>query len=126
MEPYTRSQKFKQSYTVTDRLLGSGAFGKVFMAVEQKSRVQLACKIVNLRPLQRRMQFGKSEGPLPAEDIDLKSQVRRVKLWSARQKPENQFDPKLRTYYREFEILSSIRHPNIIGLEKVFVTDNTM
>jgi serine/threonine protein kinase len=96
------------------------------MAVEQKSRVQLACKIVDLRPLQRRLRFGKPEEPLPAEDVNLKTQVRKVKVWSERQKPENQLDPKLRTYYREFEILSSIRHPNIIGLEKVFVTDNTM
>lgn len=49
-----------------------------------------------------------------------------MKQWSDQQTRENQLDSKLKTYYREAEILASLRHPNIIGLEKVFVTDNTI
>ncbi|RMZ86075.1 hypothetical protein DV737_g165, partial [Chaetothyriales sp. CBS 132003] len=94
---------FADSYTVTDRLLGSGAFGRVFMAVEQKTRSQLACKVVDLR---RFKQQGSSSD--------------REKQGSGK------LEDKLRVYYREVEILSSISHPNIISLENVFVTHNTL
>lgn len=96
------------------------------MAVEQTTRTQLACKIVDLRPLQQRMRFGKIEEPLPADGIDLSGQVRKVRMWGEKQKPENQLIEKLKTYYREAEILANIRHPNIIGLEKVIITEDTM
>lgn len=36
-------------YSVTDRLLGSGHYGKVYLATEVATRRQLACKVVNLR-----------------------------------------------------------------------------
>lgn len=96
------------------------------MAVEQMTRTQLACKIVDLRKLRPSMTFGRAEDPMPAASVDVNTQLRKVKEWSDKQKRENKFDEKLKTYYREAEILASIRHPNIIGIEKVFVTDNTM
>ena len=96
------------------------------MAIEKQTRTQLACKIVDLRPLRPATQFGRAEEPVPATDVIAKEQLRKVKVWAEKQKPENKFEAKVRTYYREAEILASIRHPNIIGLEKVIVTDNTM
>ncbi|RMZ89914.1 hypothetical protein DV736_g2845, partial [Chaetothyriales sp. CBS 134916] len=93
---------FSDSYIVTDRLLGSGAFGRVFMAVEQTTRSQLACKVVDLRRFKQ--QSSSSHGA----------------------KQGSKLEDKLRVYYREVEILSSISHPNIISLEKVFVTHNTL
>ncbi|RMZ83567.1 hypothetical protein DV738_g890, partial [Chaetothyriales sp. CBS 135597] len=94
---------FSESYIVTDRLLGSGAFGRVFMAVEQKTRSQLACKVVDLRKFKQQRPSRRSE-----------------------KQDNTKLEEKLRIYYREVEILSSISHPNIISLEKVFVTHNTL
>ncbi|RMD43127.1 hypothetical protein DV735_g2056, partial [Chaetothyriales sp. CBS 134920] len=85
---------FSDSYIVTDRLLGSGAFGRVFMAVEQKTRSQLACKVVDLRKFKQQIPLRRSE-----------------------KQGNTKLEEKLRIYYRE---------PNIISLEKVFVTHNTL
>jgi serine/threonine protein kinase len=63
---------------------------------------------------------------LPAEQVNSRDQVLRVRQWGDQQKRENKMEAKLKTYYSEAEILASIRHPNIIGLEKVFVTDNNI
>lgn len=43
------SKSFVKRYSVTDRLLGSGHYGKVYLATEVATRRQLACKVVNLR-----------------------------------------------------------------------------
>ena len=96
------------------------------MAIEQTTRTQLACKVVDLRKLRPTIRFGRKEAPLPANEVDVKDQLRKVRNWGHQQQRENKLDEKLKIYYREAEILSSIRHPNIIGLEKVFVTDNTI
>ena len=120
------AQKFGRSYIVTDRLLGAGSFGKVFMAIEQTARAQLACKIVDLRRLRPAFNFGRPESALPANEVNSRDQARLIKQWSDQQKRHNKLEVKLKAYYGEAEILASIRHPNIIGLEKVFVTDNTI
>jgi serine/threonine protein kinase len=96
------------------------------MAIDQTTRTQLACKIVDLRKLRPGTHFGKKQSPTAADHVNNNSQLRKVKEWGEKQRRENKHDEKLKTYYREAEILASIRHPNIIGLEKVFVTDNTM
>ena len=56
-------------------------------------------------------------------NIDL---VSLYKQWAEKDRPNKKPDEKLKAYYREADILTSVRHPNIIGLERVFVTDNTM
>lgn len=126
---------------MTDRLLGAGAFGRVFMAVEQSTRSQLACKVVDLRKLYPKTRIGRHEYPAAAEDVDNRVQLRKVKDLATERKRDNKLDEKLRVYHREIDILASISHvscpsssssvltigqPNIIGLEKVYMTENTM
>ncbi|EXJ83861.1 CAMK protein kinase [Capronia coronata CBS 617.96] len=120
--------RFRRDYVVSDRLLGAGAFGKVFMALEQTSRTQVACKIVDLRKLTPKLQtrFRRSQRPATADDVDNRIQARKVKAWGDQKKREIGLNPKLKMYFREVEILSSISHPNIIGLEKVYITNNTI
>jgi hypothetical protein len=117
------------------------------MAIEQKARVQVACKVVDLRPLMEtsKYRFGAPERPEPVQTVDNRTQLCKVKTWADRQKRETLLGDKLKLYFREVEILSSISHvslcrgavkrmkltrvvgqPNIIGVEKVYVTDNTM
>ena len=140
------SKHFHKDYVITERVLGAGAYGRVHMAVEQSRGTQLACKVVDLRKLQQpsRMTFGRWEQPAAAEDVDSRLQLAKVKSWVKKQKKDNQLGQKLKTYYREVDILASLNHvrilqrmgpfraidlimqPNIIGLEKVYITDNSM
>jgi hypothetical protein len=81
------------------------------MAIEQFQRKQLACKIVDLRKLQSpsRMAFGRWEQPAAAEDIDSRPQLAKVKSWGQKQK-DSRLEEKLKTYYREADILASLNH----------------
>ena len=97
---------------VTDRLLGAGTFGKVFMAIEQQTRTQVACKIVDLRRLEDRpLDFLEGlERPSAADDVDNRRELKKVKQWGDQQKREGHLEDKLRIYLREIEILASISH----------------
>ncbi|OAG38317.1 hypothetical protein AYO21_07437 [Fonsecaea monophora] len=120
--------KFGKDYVLTDRLLGAGTFGRVYMAIEQIARRQVACKVVDLRKLGPRplLLFGRPEEPAPAEEVDSVAQKRKFKAWVDQRKRENALERKICAYYREVEILTSISHPNIVGIEKVYITDNTI
>ncbi|KAK5942019.1 hypothetical protein PMZ80_005971 [Knufia obscura] len=120
-------QTFCDKYVLTDRLLGSGAFGSVFMAVEQTSRTQLACKVVDLRHIGRtREQSQSHHEPRPPPTSRAKSELRQVRVWADKQKRQIPLEKKFNSYMREFEIISSISHANIIALDKVFITDNSI
>lgn len=95
------------------------------MTIEQTTRSQLACKVVDLRKLRPACSFGKKVDSLSTDNDSSRMLSKQVKQWGDKKK-EDKLNDKLKTYFREVEILTSIRHPNIIGLEKVFVTENTM
>jgi len=120
-------QTFCDKYVLTDRLLGSGAFGSVFMAIDQTSRTQLACKVVDLRRIgPMREQSDSRQQAQPRSTGHAKSELRKVRTWADKQKRQVPLEKKFNSYMREFEILSSISHPNIIALDKVFITDNNI
>lgn len=139
-----RSQTFSKRYVITDRLLGAGAYGKVYMAINSSQRRQLACKIVDLRKLrpQTRARIGREEQHAQAEDVDNRVQLRKLAALADEKKRAHLLEDKLTRWYREVDILASINHvcvpsafvvaaahcmqPNIVGLEKVFITDNTL
>lgn len=122
-----RVQTFCDKYVLTDRLLGSGTFGRVFMAIEQTTRTQLACKIVDLKKLgPTAVRDCGNEAQETAPLTGPQSQLKAVRAWAYKQKRQMPVEKKLELYFREFDILSSIRHPNIVAVDKVFVTDNTM
>jgi len=101
------SKLFDKQYTVTPRVLGVGGFASVFLAINMKSRRQVACKVV----------------PLPK-----KPPVPGLSEWKAnpgRKAPAHEAGGDVvrhreicRNLRREFEILKGIDHPNIIRLEK--------
>ena len=107
-----RPKHFCKDYIITDRVLGAGAYGRVHMAIEQFQRKQLACKIVDLRKLQPSNQaaFRHREQPAAAGDIDNRLQLAKVKSWGQKQKKDNRLEEKLKTYYREVDILASLNH----------------
>lgn len=51
-----QQQIFKDQYAITPRKLGSGAYGRVHMAIDKEGGRQLACKIVDLRMIRRRIE----------------------------------------------------------------------
>lgn len=139
-------QHFEKEYNVSDRKLGSGACGAVFMAIEQSRRTQLACKIVDLRRLSvaPRIQTSRCETAAATEEVDSRAQMAKIKLWAERKQNEYHLEQQLKVYYREASILATLSHvirtmdmvclmprlhalqPNIIGIEKVYITDNSM
>jgi hypothetical protein len=91
------------------------------MAIEQSTRTQLACKLVDLRKLrpQSRARIRRREQSTAAENVDSRIQLRKVKEWVDQQKRYDSLEEnlkiyyrevKLKTYYREVEILASINH----------------
>ncbi|KAL1979521.1 hypothetical protein VTN96DRAFT_5678 [Rasamsonia emersonii] len=118
-DPFSALQRqemkaFESQYTITDRKLGAGAYGQVHMAVDVNSGQQLACKIVDIRALTRRTVIDFPRSPLS----ELPSPPPRNPCKSVKK--------KCMPYDREVEILKRLSHPNIIGLERVIKTENTL
>ena len=110
---------FKDRYIITPRKIGSGGHGSVFVAIHKKTQQQLACKIVNL-------DLDSSD-----EDIDYdsrredspKSKLRQALRAASRQKRRQD---ALAKHFREFDVIKDLYHPNIIKLQKVFWSFNTL
>lgn len=105
-------QHFEKQYNISNRKLGSGACGEVFMAIEQSRRVQLACKIVDLRKLRLPPQTrtGRLESPAAAEDVDSRVQMTKIKSWAETKQKERCLEQQLKACHREASILTSLDH----------------
>ncbi|MCJ1388318.1 Meiosis-specific serine/threonine-protein kinase mek1 [Xylographa bjoerkii] len=113
----TEIEHFKEKYDLTNRKLGEGRYGKVYMAVNRQLGRQLACKVVDLRAVRRdeakkwrnprTLRSGSSQ-TLPAAHTKLK------------------MDDAVARHLREVEILKHLDHANIIRIEKVYQTENTV
>ncbi|KAI9372537.1 kinase-like domain-containing protein [Aspergillus egyptiacus] len=110
---------FANEYIVTRRKLGSGAYGQVHMAYKRSTGQQFACKIVDLRAARDRLA---KEGEAQHEQTFKKAIDPKLK----KDFVELQLQGKLDQYHREAKILETLQHPNIIGLEKVIKSDNTI
>ncbi len=82
------------------------------MAVEQSRRIQLACKIVDLRRLKfaPRTKIGRLESAAAAENVDSRVQMAKIKSWAERKQKESRLEQQLRVYHREARILASLSH----------------
>ncbi|MCJ1434078.1 Meiosis-specific serine/threonine-protein kinase mek1 [Xylographa pallens] len=111
-------EHFKDKYHLTSRKLGEGRFGKVYMAVNRQLGRQLACKVVDLRAVRR--------------DERKKWQSSRTfrggntqKVWSAAH-VKLKMDEAVTRHLREVEILKHLDHANVVRLEKVYQTEDTV
>ncbi|WEW56435.1 serine/threonine protein kinase [Emydomyces testavorans] len=102
------------------------------MAVNQRTGTQLACKIVSLSAIKSQLRpsvncgVGQPYTRRPAANGDTYAQTAKLQNWSKRQQLTQKIESKLKIYDREVEILQKLRHPNIIGVERVFKTENTL
>ncbi|KAL4991995.1 kinase-like domain-containing protein [Aspergillus falconensis] len=110
---------FSHEYVITRRKLGSGAYGQVHMAYKKSTGQQFACKIINLLAVKHQLA---KEGEVrhdPAFGKNISAKVRDSYV-------RFQLQGTLEKYHREAKILETLQHPNIIGLEKVIVSGNTI
>ncbi|KAJ9643076.1 hypothetical protein H2199_004599 [Coniosporium tulheliwenetii] len=109
-------EAFERHYQITNRRLGVGGNGSVFAALHRRSQRQLACKVVDLRKDETDVD-PLGTGLRPADtNIPLQSQQYQAEKWRQH----------LQMRFREFDILKDLSHPNIITLEKVFYSPNTI
>lgn len=98
----TLMQMFKNSYCITQRVLGSGAYGRVQMAYQTATGQQIACKIVDVKKVKDNI----------AEELEA---IRRSRFFQSESEITTSHRPvsieeKIATYYREAEILSKMSH----------------
>lgn len=92
--PLINSQYFEDQYAITDRLLGSGQFGQVFLAKDLPNSQQLACKVVDL---------GRCGETIPGSGETWQDQACRAR------------DEK-RRIFQEIKVLSQLSHVSYDGI----------
>lgn len=108
-------QTFEGQYVITKRKLGSGAYGQVHMAVNKKTGQQVACKIVDIRGLRKRLECLEAMPSTVnaddlAIDIDNYAQEQESTEWRKRRYQLKYIKDKLKIYDREAEILEKLCH----------------
>lgn len=104
---------FAEDFLITGRLLGEGGYGKVLIGINQATQRQLACKIVRLDHLYTEPHIPNLRLPTGPRASKTKSHKKR---WPTR----------VAACFREFDILKYLSHPNIVSIEKVFWSNNTI
>jgi serine/threonine protein kinase len=104
---------FASRYLLTGRLLGEGGYGKVLVGINQETQRQLACKIIRLDKMYDTLTL--SHLRLPTRDQAKHQEAER-----------NRLPARVTNCFREFDILKDLSHPNIITIEKVFRSNNTI
>lgn len=86
------------------------------MAVSMEHRKQLACKIIDIGGLKKRLdriEWGKRtelRAPRPAAEVDVQEEIEKVKYWAERRRETLGIESKLRVYKREVDILKDLHH----------------
>lgn len=112
-------QEFKDRYVITQRLLGSGAYGRVHMAFKRESGQQLACKIVDLQALkakaiahideEQKSKFFAGRAKSTPKDVVA---LRRDSL------QETAICNRTELYQREALILAKLSHVSLLATDK--------
>ncbi|KAK2628474.1 hypothetical protein QTJ16_001577 [Diplocarpon rosae] len=96
---------FQDQYSISTRMLGSGQYGKVFLAKEVATSKQVACKIIDFEEAM------KNQGAMSQSSLDTGDEnhvITRDKIM------------------REIRILSELSHPHIVNLRKAFYSESTI
>lgn len=121
------AQHFSSRYEIRNRVLGSGGFGKVLVAIHRKTQRQLACKIVDLTHIYANPE-AQGLRPLNAQKhSDFYSKPEKgSRIHGYPLGCPDRWPKKVKKCFREFEIAKNLSHPNIIAIKKVFWSSNTV
>lgn len=114
---------FEDEYKITTRLLGSGGYGQVHMAYDKATGQQFACKIIDLQAAKSRIYAQMAE--VQSRVLDVTPQTAGWAL-AVREQIARKAQEKLRPYICEADILHGLCHPNIIGIQRVFRSSDTI
>lgn len=120
------NQAFENQYVVTERKLGSGAYGMVYMAYKKDTGEQLACKIIDIRNSRDQI-IDELEGGTSRffKNTLRDSRAKPTGIIAARKRSEHlarQVEEKLNSYNREAMILEHLCH---VGKTYLFWTTLT-
>ncbi|ODM15490.1 hypothetical protein SI65_09093 [Aspergillus cristatus] len=126
---------FQDQYVITPRKLGSGAYGRVHMAYIKDNGQQLACKVVDLRAMrdratkeieEQKLKFfrNKWQASMVKSNNDERTDV--IAVRGLENYLSKKVQEKLDIYHREAKVLENLSHPNIISVEKVIRSSNTI
>ncbi|KAI6716316.1 hypothetical protein PZA11_002612 [Diplocarpon coronariae] len=96
---------FQDQYSISNRMLGSGQYGKVFLAKEVVSSKQVACKIVDFEEAMQ------NQGAMSQTSLATSS---------------GNYMITRDNIMREIRILSDLSHPHIVNLRKAFYSERTI
>ncbi|KAE8870029.1 hypothetical protein PTNB29_00373 [Pyrenophora teres f. teres] len=106
-------QTFASRFLITGRLLGEGGYGKVLVGIKQDTQRQLACKIIRIDKLYNNIAVQNLRLPTGGQQ-------------ERERQTKNRWPTRVTSCFREFDILKDLTHPNVIALEKVFWSPNTI
>ncbi|KAJ5176749.1 uncharacterized protein N7482_002626 [Penicillium canariense] len=118
--------EFNDSYVITQRLLGSGAYGRVHMAFKVDTGQQFACKVVDLQAIKATLQADMG-GEQKSKFFAAKAaQAKAITTTRKNRLKENIVREKMTMHRRESLLLAELSHPNIITTQKVIQSSNTI
>ncbi|KAF2747693.1 kinase-like protein [Sporormia fimetaria CBS 119925] len=110
-------QMFCSRYLITGRILGVGGFGRVMVGIDQETQRQLACKIIDLSKLYPQAHCARRRSSLASPSSNPRQHSSSAKV---------QVHSNVAKSFREFDILKDISHPNIVTINKVFLSSSTI
>ena len=82
----------------------------------------MACNVVELDYIGT----GKEKSSSKRLGTDTRSEVEKIVTWANGKAREISLEDKLSSYFRECDLISTFSHPNIIAIDKIFVTNSNL
>ncbi|QSZ30898.1 hypothetical protein DSL72_000456 [Monilinia vaccinii-corymbosi] len=108
--PEAEVQYFQDRFTISNHVLGSGIAGEVFLANNVGTSKQMACKVVKIKSSRSRLPSSQN-GSVPGSR-------------ESNQQQDTEWENK--SSLREIDILSKLNHPNIISIQKAFLSNDRL
>ncbi|GAB7347748.1 hypothetical protein MBLNU459_g5299t2 [Dothideomycetes sp. NU459] len=118
-------ERFADRVVVSPRVIGIGGHGKIFLAFDQKTGHQLACKVVPIQGARFDRQHHGSANLETSMDMDEDALTQDTPSYRPRQPKVNSVQNTSRLEV-EYDILKDLDHPNVVRLHAVFLTTHNI